>query len=178
MYPPRIGEIMESNLITENPFAVLTFIGAPAVLTSATSMLALGATNRMLRTRDRMHELYNESGKSTVPRGPEFLTQVNRVERQALTLLTALRWIYTAMGAFAAASLVSLLGAGEGELGRTVIMKFFVGLGLAFGFLGVAGVVGGCVHLFHATQLSVESIHEEAGLIRARLNRPTESGSP
>ena len=166
---------MESNLITENPFAVLTFIGAPAILTNTTSMLALGATNRMLRTRDRMRELYNESAKPLPPRGPEFLAQISRVERQGLTLLTALRWIYTAMGAFAAASLVTLLGAGEGELGRTTFMKLFVGLGLASGLLGVTGVIGGCVHLFHATRISVENIHEEAGLIRARLNRRAET---
>jgi hypothetical protein len=132
-------------------------------------MLALGATNRMLRARDRMRELFNESGKPASSRGPEFLAHVNRVERQALTLMTSLRWIYTAMGAFAAASLVTLLGAAEGELGHAVFMKTLVGVGLLFGFIGVTGIVGGCVHLFHATQLSVENIHEEAELIRTRL---------
>ena len=32
---------MGSNLLTQNPFAVLTFIVAPAILTNATSVLAL-----------------------------------------------------------------------------------------------------------------------------------------
>jgi hypothetical protein len=52
---------MEEHLLTNNPFAVLTFIAAPALLTNATSVLAMSTINRMLRTRDRMHELFKES---------------------------------------------------------------------------------------------------------------------
>jgi len=48
---------MGNNLLTNNPFAVLTFIAAPALLTNATSVLVLSTANRMLRTRDRMREL-------------------------------------------------------------------------------------------------------------------------
>jgi hypothetical protein len=52
---------MGSNRLTNNPFAILTFIAAPAILTSATSELAMSTANRMLRTRDWMHELLKES---------------------------------------------------------------------------------------------------------------------
>ena len=172
MYSILIGEIMDSNLITQNPFAVLTFIGAPAILTNASSLLAMGATNRMLRTRERMRELYADSQGAAQPLGPEFLAQVNRVERQAITLLTAMRWIYLALGGFAAASLITLLGAGAGEMGNETFMEVLVGLGLIFGCIGVAGLIGGCVHLFQSTQLSLESIHQEARLIRARQQLP------
>ena len=44
---------MRGNLLTQNPFAVLTFIVAPTILTNATSVLAMSAINRMLRTRER-----------------------------------------------------------------------------------------------------------------------------
>ena len=43
---------MGDNL--HSPFAVLTFIVAPAILTNATSVLAMSTINRMLRTRERM----------------------------------------------------------------------------------------------------------------------------
>ena len=36
-----------------NPFAILTFIAAPAVLTNASSVLALGTSNRFARAIDR-----------------------------------------------------------------------------------------------------------------------------
>src|ERR1051325_6527275 len=159
---------MGPNLLTQSPFAVLTFIVAPAILTNATSVLAMSTINRMLRTRERMHELYSESEGATQARGGNFLEQVNRVERQALLLLTAMRWIYIALGAFAAASLVTLLGALSSQLGNSTVMHAIIAAGLLLGFAGVAGLVGGCVHLFHATQLSLLNIREEAALIRAR----------
>ena len=154
--------------MSQNPFAVLTFIVAPAILTNATSVLAMSTINRLLRTRERMHQLYAESEDSTQPCGAEFLIQVNRVENQAVLLLTALRWIYLALGSFAAASLVTLLGAVAGQLGNETFMAIVVALGLLFGFVGVGGIVGGCVHLFAATQLSLENIRQEAALIRTR----------
>ena len=47
-------------------------------------------------------------------------------------------------------------------------MRIVVGVGLLLGFVGVAGLIGGCVNLFHATQLSLANIREEAAAIRAR----------
>ena len=162
---------MGSSLLTQNPFAVLTFIVAPAILTNATSVLALSTINRMLRTRERMHELYAESEGTTKFRGSEYIEQVNRVESQAMLLLRALRWIYVSLGAFAAASLVTLLGAVSGQMGNEILMGVVVGAGLLLGFLGVGGLVGGCVNLLHATQLSLVNIREEAALIRARQEK-------
>ena len=54
-------EIMEPTTLVQSPFAALTFIAAPALLTNASSVLALSTINRMLRTRDRMHELFVKS---------------------------------------------------------------------------------------------------------------------
>jgi len=159
---------MGGNLLTQNPFAVLAFIVAPAILTNATSVLALSTINRMLRTRDRMHELLKESADPATAQEPQFVEKANRVEQQAVLLLGALRWIYVALSAFAAAALVTLLGALFGELGHPTLIRFIVGAGLLLGFVGVAGLIGGCVHLFHATQLSLLNIREEVALIRVR----------
>ena len=159
---------MGNNLLTNNPFAVLSFIAAPALLTNASCLLALSTINRMLRTRESMHQLLKESESAALPHGPKFIEHVNRVERQALMLLGALHWIYVALGAFVAATLVTLLGALAGELGNEFFTRVVVGVGLLLGFDGVGGLIGGCVNLFHATQLSMINIHEEAATIRAR----------
>jgi len=164
------------NLLTNNPFAVLTFIAAPALLTNASCLLALSTINRLIRTRDSMHELLKESESATRPQRPNFIAHVNRVERQAVVLLRALRCIYVGLGAFVAATLVTLLGGVAGQLGNALAMQVIVGVGLILGVVGVAGLVGGCVNLFQATQLSLINIHEEAETIRTRQeqlkNRP------
>src|SRR5262245_2722885 len=83
---------MDPNSLTQSPFAALTFVAAPALLTNPSSVLALGTINRMLCTRERMHELFAES-KAGVQTDEErkHLTEVtDRVERQAALLLTAL----------------------------------------------------------------------------------------
>jgi len=168
---------MDAISLGQSPFAVLTFIAAPAVLTNAASVLAMSTINRMLRTRDRMHELLaqSESGVKTATGA-----QVNRVERQGSLLLRALRSIYVALGAFAAASLVTLLGA---VLGHWEVAGWFhalVGFGLVLGFIGVGGLVSGCWNLLQATQLSLENIREEAVLIREQQEqlRKKLSGPP
>jgi hypothetical protein len=93
------------------------------------------------------------------------------VEQQGLLLVNALRWIYVAIGAFAAASLVTLLGAGAGQIGSSVLMHIIIIAGLLLGFTGVGGLIGGCVNLFKATELSLVNIREEAELIRARQKK-------
>jgi hypothetical protein len=159
---------MGNNLLTENPFAVLTFIVAPAILTNAASVLAMSTINRMLRARERMHELFMESQAGAPANEEKFLKQVNRVERQGLLLLKALHGIYISIGAFAAASLVTLIGAGAGEFGSAILVRMIVGFGLVLGFAGVGGLIAGCVNLFQATKLSLFNIREEADAIRAR----------
>ena len=173
---------MDAISLGQSPFAVLTFIAAPAVLTNAASVLAMSTINRMLRTRDRMHELLaqSESGVKTATDAQRLVAQVNRVERQGSLLLRALHSIYVALGAFAAASLVTLLGA---VLGHWEVAGWFhalVGFGLVLGFIGVGGLVSGCWNLLQATQLSLENIREEAVLIREQQEqlRKKLSGPP
>src|SRR5205814_100593 len=102
---------METTSLAQSPFAVLTFIAAPALLTNASSVLALSTINRMLRTRDRMHELFakSEAGAQSGENAARLIQQVNRVEKQAALLLRALHSIYVALAAFASATLVTLL---------------------------------------------------------------------
>jgi hypothetical protein len=160
---------METNALTHSPFAVLTFIVAPAILTNATSVLAMSTINRMLRTRDRMQQLFAQSENASALRDPQFAAQVDRVERQAVFLLSAMRCLYVSLGAFAAAALVTLLGAVTVPWEPRTIQRAVVGASLLLGFTGVGGLVLGCVNLFRATRLSMANIREEASLIRQRL---------
>ena len=94
---------------------------------------------------------------------------------QAILLLRALRWIYTALGAFAGAALVTLLGAVLGQLGNVPLVRVVIHVGLLLGAVGVIGLVVGCVNLLRATQLSLVNISEEAQQIRERQERQRRS---
>jgi hypothetical protein len=161
---------MFGGLHGASPFAAVTFVAAPALLTNASSVLIMSTINRMLRTRDAMHELMARS--QTVATTPEeanlLIRQVNRVERQATMLMRALHAIYLALGAFAGATLVTLLGAGVAPLVGAWMLHTCAALGLALGAVGVGGLIFGCANLFHATHLSLANIREEAAVVRAR----------
>ncbi len=160
---------MDQTPLLQSPFAALTFIAAPALLTNASAVLALSTANRMLRTRDRMQQLFAkfESGGASAEEA-RLVEQVNRVERQAVLLLGALRSIYVALGAFAGATLVTLLGASVAPFQEVGWFRPLAWLGLAMGFVGVGGLMLGSARLFRATQLSLVNIREEAALIRKR----------
>lgn len=91
---------------------------------------------------------------------------MNRVERQAVLLLRALHSIYVALGAFAAATLITLLAEGLAPLWGVLWFRGMAGLGTALGLVGVSGLVFGSVKLFEATKMSLDNVRAEAALIR------------
>lgn len=157
-------------LFSQSPFAILTFIVAPAMLTNTSSVLAMSTINRMLKTRDRMHELYVQSQSSTLsPDEAKRISKVvNRVEKQAVRLLDALRATYVALASFAGATLVTLLGAALSHFQQAFWFRILVVTGLALGGVGVLGLIYGSASLFQATRLSLLNIREEAFSVRAQ----------
>ena len=141
---------IEPANLANSPFAALTFVVAPALLTNASSVLALSTINRMLRTRDRMSELFakSEAAPQAGPVPSRIVEVANRIERQASLLLLALRSIYVALAAFASATLVTLLGAGMATLHEGFWLRFMASLGFVLGLVGVGGLVFGCANLF------------------------------
>jgi len=117
-----------------------------------------------------MHELFakSQAGAYSEPEAGRLLEQTNRVEKQAVLLLSALGSIYVALGAFAGATLVTLLGAALAHFQGALWFRLLAGLGLCLGFVGVGALVLGSGSLFRATQLSLMNIREEATLIRQR----------
>jgi hypothetical protein len=168
--------------LTGNPFAVLTLIVAPAILTNAASVLAMSTSNRFLRASERMRSLASRLHELTKrdPAWEMLFRQVNRVENQALLLLRALRSVYIALGAFAAASLVSILGAVLASIHVQGALYVVAVLALISGILGVCALIAASSNLFKATQLSLLNISEEAEFIRkeqatARVQEPPNS---
>lgn len=161
---------MDPSALTDSPFAALTLIVAPAILTNACSVLAMSTINRMLKTRDRMYELFAQSdaGGKSPEESALLMDQVNRVEKQALLLLRALHAIYIALGAFAGATLVTLLGASVAVIRGSFWIQVSSVLGALLGALGVGGLIFGSSQLLAATRLSLLNLRQEAEMIRVR----------
>jgi Protein of unknown function (DUF2721) len=162
--------IAETGSLTHNPFAVLSLIAAPAILTNAASVLAQSTSTRFLRAAERMRALSSrlEGESKTQAMTDLLLVQVSRVEKQAVMLLTALHAAYVAMGSFSSASLISILGAGLASSSFVIAFRVLVALSLAVGFVGAGGLVWACFNLLGATRLAMLTISEEAAVIRER----------
>jgi len=157
-----------------NPFAILTFISAPAVLTNASCVLLFGTGNRYGRAIDRMHELWDAvEGGSKLEDGERALRvrQLEAGETRTLLIVRALTCFYTAVAGFVASTLVSLIGA------VLVSAKVEEGVALSFGFaflagtVGVAAMIGGAVMLARETTFSFRILKEETKFITERMGR-------
>jgi hypothetical protein len=149
-----------------NPFAILTFISAPAVLTNASCVLLFGTGNRYGRAVDRMHEL-----SETVQRGVEQnelnlrVRQLEAAETRTLLIVRALTCFYTAVAGFVASTLVSLIGA------VLVSIHADAGIAASFALAGIAGLVGvaammtGAMLLARETTYSFRILREEKTFI-------------
>ena len=148
----------------ENPFAVLTAIVAPAVLTNACSVLCLGIGNRIASFVDRTRVLTDTMPK--YPQGsPQYGSrgrQLGRLQRRAHFLLKALRLMYLALGGLAASALISVIGAASAYYGNQLVFRAIAVIALAIGVFAVTALVSGCVYVVHETRLAVQNLTEEA----------------
>jgi hypothetical protein len=163
-----------------NPFAVLTFIAAPAILTNASSVMALGTSNRFARAIDRGRALAAElERREAMPEAVARLRlkQLRYASLRALLLVRALTAFYLSLGAFAAASFTSLVGAASviGHLDVPRQAAVFVALGC--GVLGVGGLVVGSALLIWETRLAVAILWEETNLVVSKFYLETPKDS-
>lgn len=158
--------------LDETPFAVLTLIAAPAVLTNATSVLVLSTSNRFARAIDRARALTAQLEKKPGPADDPLriikLRQLDRAEVRALLLLRALRSFYLSLGALAGSALSSLFGAALTSSRHEWIYKLVVVVSAGGGLTGVGALVFGCVVLVRETRLALVSVSEEADFLRLR----------
>ncbi len=87
---------MQYQALASNPFAVLTAIVAPAILTNASSVLALGTSNRLGRVVDRTRVVANDISRFA-PGSAEreaWTKQLVDLQARAQLLLKSLRLFY------------------------------------------------------------------------------------
>ncbi|HLW53665.1 MAG TPA: DUF2721 domain-containing protein [Candidatus Angelobacter sp.] len=156
--------------VTDNPFAVLTLIAAPAVFTNATSLLAMGTGNRLGRVVDRTRNLMRELNDATLEAATKklWVSHLSRLERRGALLVRALSFFYGSIGAFAAASLVSIMGAVLAASEFRLPSTLTAGISFVAGSLGFIGLTVGCVFLVTETRLALRSVYEEAELTKSR----------
>jgi hypothetical protein len=159
-----------------NPFAVLSSIVAPAMLTSATSILAMSTSNRLARAVDRARELSKQLeavGGLDSPEAVRRLSELTNAERRSLMLLRSLQGFYVALGCFASAALASLFGAMLFTLTGSAVVRVFAGIGIAAALIAVGALVYGCSVLVRETHLAVKVLRDRATDIRARAAKRT-----
>jgi hypothetical protein len=159
-----------------SPFAVLSLIVAPAILTNASSVLAMSTGNRLARAVDRARELSKQLETTTDMASPDTarrMRELSVAEQRALLLLRALQSFYTGLGAFASATLVSLLGAVFVPTGLGAVVATMEGIGVLAGLLAVAALVHGSVLLIQETRLAVQILSERAARVRAQVTEST-----
>lgn len=152
-----------------NPFAVLSLIVAPAILTNASSVLVMSTSNRLARAVDRARELSKqlEMAPSATESGRR-LEELGATERRAMLLLKGLRGFYGALAGFALAALFSLLGAVFVPLGYPLAVQALEVAGVLSGVLAVAALVYGSVLLLHDTRIAVQVLSDRAANVRAK----------
>jgi hypothetical protein len=157
--------------ISESPFAILTFIAAPAVFTNAASVLSLGTGNRLARVVDRTREISVELRKdaSDDALNQMYLRQLTRLDLRASRLVHGMTCFYTAVGAFAAASLVAVFGASLAATEHGIPFQAIAFFSLGAGIIGFIGLSAGSVLLVQETRLAVVTLREEANIVKQQL---------
>ncbi len=157
-------------VLNDNPFAVLTAVVAPAILTNACSVLCLGTGNRIARVVDRTRIVSAQLAslqQGTATHGA-YLGQLEKLQIRSRFLLSALRLFYASLGSFAAAALISVIGSALAFYSWPVVFQAMAIAGLAIGATGVIGLVTGCTLMVRETRVAMQTLAEEAGLSQAK----------
>lgn len=162
---------MQYQFVANNPFAVLTAIVAPAILTNACSVLALGTSNRLGRVVDRTRIVTRDitSCATGSQEYVEWTAQLRALQRRVDMLLPALRLIYAALGLFASTALISVAGSMAAYFGQRLLFRLGVALAFIAGTSAVAGLAVACYFMVNETRLAVRSLENEAQ-VRIRLH--------
>lgn len=154
-----------------NPFAVLSLMVAPAILTNASSVLIMSTSNRLARSVDRARELSKQLeivADYTSPEAERRLRELTAAETRTLLLLRGLRSFYLALGGFALAALISLLGAALVPMNLAVPVQITEIIGVVAGLFAVGALVHGSTLLLRETQIAVQVLSQRAATVRAK----------
>jgi hypothetical protein len=154
-----------------NPFSVLSWIIAPALLTNASTLLVLSTGNRLARAVDRARELskqLEDEADLASPKAIRRLNELTSTEQRSFILLGALRCVYIASGSFALATLISIFGAAVVPLGAGALVRVLEMCAAVAGMVAIGALIYGSVILMRETRIVVQVLQERAASVRAR----------
>ncbi|MBN2040338.1 MAG: DUF2721 domain-containing protein [Spirochaetes bacterium] len=173
MITSEIGQAVNSAAgFQDNPFIMLTFIAAPAVLTNASALLAMSTSNRFARAVDRAREIAKQIDNVTdiLPSKLERLVnEFTITETRGLLLLKALRCFYLSLSSFAMVALVSLLGSAMSIFSSHTAQTVFLVTVLLLGVIAVGGLVYGVVLLLRETRMVITIMQKRISGIRESI---------
>lgn len=155
-----------------SPFAALSFIAAPALLTNASCVLLLGTINRYGRALDRARSLARLISEGN--REPWIIDQIHGAERRVLMIAHALAAFYTAIGAFALGTLASVIGAAVLTRQSETLLTVVEVTALAAGVVGVSSLIYGAATLATEALSSLRLLRAEADHALSTVRAATE----
>jgi len=165
---------MEVPYFGNNPFAALSILVAPAILTSASSVLCLGTANRLARVVDRTRIVSTQlvSLASDAETTATFRRQLEELRVRWSLVLRALMCFYMSIGSFAAAALISLVGSSLTTPNLRLVFNCLAILGLLSGIVGVGSLMFGCSIMVRETRLAIRNLEEEVELAGLPVEAP------
>jgi hypothetical protein len=164
-----VWNAMESD---GTPFAALTLIIAPAMLTNACSVLILSTSNRLARTIDRARALVHQIETALPEAVPHLIETQRATEARAITLTKALRLTYAALGGFVGSACASVFGVLAAS-GPTVLEAALQGLAILVGTGGVIGMMAAALLLVHESRTAVMHLQRESEEMERRRREST-----
>ena len=161
-----------ASQMQSNPFVILTFIVAPAILTNASALMVMSTSNRFARAVDRGRDLSRQLEAASKDNSLSLVDRLNSelllTEQRAVLLLRAISSFYFSLGGFAFGVLFSLIGAGFANMNVNVINDIFAISAVVAVFLAVGGLVIGSVLLVYETKITV-------GILQRRIRKLNQS---
>lgn len=145
-----------------NLFTVLTLIAAPAILTNASSVLALNTANRFGRVVDRSR-VVAAGLRGFAPESRDYALwqrQLGRLKARAELLIRAQTGLYFSIGAFVATALTAVCGAVLTERALSAA-ALFGGAALTLGVLATGALITACVHIVQETRIALTGLRDD-----------------
>ena len=145
-----------------NLFTVLTLIAAPAILTNASSVLALNTANRFGRVVDRSR-VVAAGMRGFTPESFDYelwRRQLDRLKARAELLIRAQTGLYFAIGAFVATALIAVCGSLLADQAALAAI-LFGGAALALGVAATGSLLGACLRIVQETRIALSSLRDD-----------------
>ena len=157
--------------ITTNPFVVLSYVGGPAILTNAASLLLMSTSNRFARAVDRSRELMKRMSqpKPGMEKTSDY-AEMFIVRRRLHQIATALSGLYLAVAMFGLATLLSVAGAVLAEIVGGPISNGVIIAAMSSGIVGFVGFVVAGIILVAESRLALKSLVSESDEALAALD--------